>query len=49
MYLGRKSNNDVAIFRYHGDNVDILIIKFGYYSEQEVQNLGSIFIIYTPI
>ena len=29
MYEGRKSNNDVAIFCYHGNNVDILIIKSG--------------------
>ena len=30
-------------------NCVMLIIKSGYYNEQHVQNLASVFIIFTPI
>jgi hypothetical protein len=45
---GSQSSSNVVIICSYNHNMEIFLIKFGYHNEYHVENLASIFLIFTP-
>jgi hypothetical protein len=48
-HCGRQSSNNVATICSYDHNMEVSLIKSGYHNEYHVENLASIFFIFTPI